>query len=151
MVVTHISTIPNEVLFTCCRLLPCLLTKGLSWVMAKVPSSLTFSNSMTNYSTCMCKVASVVSDSASPPGPPGSSVHGILQSRILEWVTMPSSFQTQGLNSHVLCLLHLLHWQAGSLPLVPPRKPNYYMGPVITEIRSVSLVLPHQTPIFLKS
>ena len=24
-------------------------------------------------------------------GPPGSSVHGILQARILEWVTMPSS------------------------------------------------------------
>ena len=43
MVVTHISTIPNEVLFTCCRLLP-LLTKGLSWVMAKVPSSLAFSD-----------------------------------------------------------------------------------------------------------
>ena len=44
MVVTHISTIPNEVLFTCCRRLPCLLTKGLSWVMAKVPSSLAFSD-----------------------------------------------------------------------------------------------------------
>ena len=29
-------------------------------------------------------------------------------------------FLTQGLN---LCLLHLLHWQAGSLPLVPPGKP----------------------------
>ena len=41
--------------------------------------------------------------------PPGSSVHGILQARILEWVTMPSSrgiFPTQGSN---LCLLHLLH------------------------------------------
>ena len=24
-------------------------------------------------------------------GPPGSSVHGILQARILEWVAMPSS------------------------------------------------------------
>ena len=29
-------------------------------------------------------------------------------------------FLTQGLN---LCLLCLLHWQAGSLPLVPPGKP----------------------------
>ena len=39
--------------------------------------------------------------------PPGSSVHGILQARILEWVAVPSSrgiFLTQGLN---LCLLHL--------------------------------------------
>ena len=34
--------------------------------------------------------------------PPGSSVHGISQPRILEWVAMPSSrgiFPTQGLNS----------------------------------------------------
>ena len=29
-------------------------------------------------------------------------------------------FLTQGLNSH---LLHLIHWQAGSLPLAPPGKP----------------------------
>ena len=53
---------------------------------------------------------------------PGSSVHGILQARILEWVVMPSSwgiFPTQGLN---LCLLRLLHWPAGSLPLTPPVK-----------------------------
>ena len=29
-------------------------------------------------------------------------------------------FPTQGLNA---CLLHLLHWQVDSLPLVPPKKP----------------------------
>ena len=37
--------------------------------------------------------------------PPGSSVHGILQARRLEWVAMPSSrgiFQTQGLNLGLL-------------------------------------------------
>ena len=41
--------------------------------------------------------------------PPGSSVHGILQARILEWVAMPSSgvFQTQGLNPHLLLSLTL--------------------------------------------
>ena len=39
-------------------------------------------------------------------GPPGSSVHEILQARILGWVA------TQGSNLH---LLNLLHWQAGSL------------------------------------
>ena len=33
-------------------------------------------------------------------------------------------FLTQGLNPHLLCLLH---WQASSLPLVPPGKP-YYRG-----------------------
>ena len=42
--------------------------------------------------------------------PPSSSVHGILQARILEWVAISFSREsTQGLNP---CLLHLLHWQA---------------------------------------
>ena len=46
----------------------------------------------------------------------------IFQVRMLEWVSTPSSrdamaFPTQGLNP---CLLGLLHWQAGSLPLMPP-------------------------------
>ena len=54
--------------------------------------------------------------------PPGSSVYGILQARVLEWVAI-SSFRgilpTQGPNPHLLCLLH---WQAGSLPLVLPGK-----------------------------
>ena len=46
---------------------------------------------------------------------PGSTVHGILQARVVEWVAMPSSrgiFLTRGLN---LCLLCLLHWQVGFL------------------------------------
>ena len=42
---------------------------------------------------------------------------GLFQARILEWVAMPL---TQGSN---LCLLHILHWQGGSLPLVPPGQP----------------------------
>ena len=41
----------------------------------------------------------------------GSSVHGIVQARILQWVRI------KRLNLH---LLRLLHWQAGSLPLAPP-------------------------------
>ena len=47
---------------------------------------------------------------------PDSSVHGILQARILKWVTISSSretFQTQGSRLHLLCLLH---WQEDSLP-----------------------------------
>ena len=39
--------------------------------------------------------------------PLGSTVHGILQVRILEWVAMSQEiFPTQGSNP---CLLHLLH------------------------------------------
>ena len=59
---------------------------------------------------------------------PGSSVHEILQARMLEWVAMPSStgiFLNQRLNPH---LLWILHWQAGSLPLAPPGKPVWSTG-----------------------
>ena len=40
---------------------------------------------------------------------PGSSVQGICQTRILEWVAiflLQGIFLTQGLNSHLLCFLH---------------------------------------------
>ena len=56
---------------------------------------------------------------------PGSSLHGILQARILEWVAMLSSkgvLPTQESNPFLSCLLY---WQAGSLPLAPPGKPIY--------------------------
>ena len=46
--------------------------------------------------------------------PPGSSAHGILQARILEWVVMPSS-RGSSWPIHLLWLL-----QAGSLPEKPP-------------------------------
>ena len=42
--------------------------------------------------TCICAVSSVISDSFDPMdwSPPSSSVHGILQARVLEWVAMAS-------------------------------------------------------------
>ena len=51
---------------------------------------------------------------------PGSSVHGISQQEILEWVATPSYgiFPPQGLNPH------FLHWQADSLPAKPWGKPQ---------------------------
>ena len=56
--------------------------------------------------------------------PPGSSVHGILQARILEWVALPSSRESSRPRDWTcISLWHLLHWQAGSLPLAPPGKP----------------------------
>ena len=51
--------------------------------------------------------------------PPGSSVHGILQTRILEWVATSfcgGSSQPKD-QTWVSCFLY---WQAGSLPLAPP-------------------------------
>ena len=52
---------------------------------------------------------------------PGSSVHGISQTRILEWVAISSSRGSSQPRDQtwVFCLLH---WQAGSLSLVPPGK-----------------------------
>ena len=52
---------------------------------------------------------------------PGSSVHGILQARTLEWAAIPSSrgFSQPRDQTLITCLLH---WQVGSLPLVPPGK-----------------------------
>ena len=48
--------------------------------------------------------------------PPGSSVHGILQARILDWVVKPSSGGSSQPRdpTHISCLLH---WQVDSLPL----------------------------------
>ena len=54
--------------------------------------------------------------------PPDSSVHGIFHARILEWAAtflLQGIFLTQGSNPH---LLHLLHWQADSLPRASPGK-----------------------------
>ena len=60
---------------------------------------------------------------------PGSSVHGILKARILEWVAMPSSrriFQTQGSNPHIFYVSCSHRWV--QLPLAPPGKPvSYFM------------------------
>ena len=60
---------------------------------------------------CACSVPSIMSNSLQPMdcSPPGSSVHGILQARILEWVAVPSSrgsSQPRNTNPCLLCLLH---------------------------------------------
>ena len=56
---------------------------------------------------------------------PGSSVHGILQARILEWVAMPSSRGSSQPRDGTQVSYIYLHWQVGSLPLAPPGKPRY--------------------------
>ena len=73
---------------------------------------------------------------------PGSYVHGFFQARILEWVAIFSSrgiFLIQGLNPHLLCLLH---WQAHSSTLSHLGSPKWirvtktatsFAGPECTE------------------
>ena len=60
--------------------------------------------------------------------PPGSSVHGDSPGKntgVGCHLLLQGTFQTQGLNLHLLCLLHC---QAGSLPLSPPGKPQRIWG-----------------------
>ena len=51
--------------------------------------------------------------------PPGPYVHGILQARKL----LPTSRGSSWPRDRTCNLLSLLHWQVGSLPLMPPGKP----------------------------
>ena len=70
--------------------------------------------------------------------PRGSSIHGILQARILEWVAT-SIFLTQ---ASYLRLLGLLHWQASSLPLTHLGSLNNEKHVYLSAI-SPSIVLSH--------
>ena len=57
--------------------------------------------------------------------PPGSSVRGILQARILEWIAMLSSRGSSRPKDGIRASLCLLHWKQGSLLLLPPGKPIF--------------------------
>jgi len=54
---------------------------------------------------------------------PGSSVHGVLLARVLEWVVMPSSRGSSWPRDWTHVSLCLLHWHMGSLPWAPAGKP----------------------------
>ena len=49
--------------------------------------------------------------------PPGSSLHGISQVRILEWFTVSSTKGSSWLGDQTRVSCHLLYWQVDSLPL----------------------------------
>ena len=72
--------------------------------------------------------------------PPGSSVHGILQVSILEWVAIPSPgiFLTQGSNLHLLWLLgsRAQAQQLSCMGLVAPR----HVGPFVWPMDSLAVV-----------
>ena len=70
---------------------------------------------------CAVLGCSVVSESLQPHGlQPGSSVHGILQARTLEWVAMPSSRGSSQPRDRTQVSLGSL--QVDSLPSEPPGK-----------------------------
>ena len=71
----------------------------------------------------LCCVLSCVSLRSMDCSPPGPSVHGILQGRILGChFLLQGIFLTQGSNPR---FLHLPLWQADSLPLAPPGSPEF--------------------------
>ena len=59
--------------------------------------------------------------------PPGFSVHGILQAKYWSGLPCPPPGDLPNPRTEPVSL-HLLHWLAGSLPLVPPGKPMYVLA-----------------------
>ena len=58
--------------------------------------------------------------------PPGSSVHGTLQARMLEWVASSYSKGSSPPRDRNHISYTAWHWQADSLPLVSPGKPFFF-------------------------
>ena len=122
----------------CCR-----STQVIQSQLSKVPSA----SGVCSWAVC-CTVLRHFNFISTLCGPkdcslPVSSVHGILQARILSWIAMPSS---RG-SSHPrdpTCISCLLHWWAGSLPLMPPGKPIH--GLLLLLLSRFSRVQLYATP-----
>ena len=73
---------------------------------------------------------------------PGSSVHGILQARVLEWVAVPfskGSSQTKGLNPALLhCMQSLYHLSHQGSPFVCTQVINLPIFPGVSDSKKSS-------------
>ena len=106
---------------------PCLFLRGMLYI---VPYSDILHMTCHIQNVCMpvCMVSHFSCVRLCDPmncGPPGSSVHGILLVRILEWIAVPSSKEISRLRDRTSISFVYLHWQVGSLPLAAPGKPPY--------------------------
>ena len=95
------------------------------------------------YICCGCLVAKLYLTLCDPMdySPPGSSVHGIPQARVLEWLAISSSrgpFRPRGQT----CVSSVyLHSQEASLLLAPPGKPTvYYISNLNENLRWFNLI-----------
>ena len=80
-------------------------------------------------SVCVCSQSHLALCDPMDCSPPGSSPMGLPKQEYwsgLHFFLLQGIFPSQGSNMH---LLYLLHWQANSLPIVPPGKPNYFFCP----------------------
>ena len=71
---------------------------------------------------------------------PGSSVHGILQARILEWVAISSSQEIFPTQESKLHLLQVSCIAGGFFTAEPPGKPNIHTLLYIKQITKESLL-----------
>ena len=84
--------------------------------------------------------------------PADSSVHGVLQTRILESVAMSSSRGSSQPRDRTNVSLSLLHWQARSLPLEPPGIPPFNEFCSVQSLSHVQVfvtpwTIAHQSPL----
>ena len=105
-------------------------SRGSSWLRSRTGVSCIAGGFFTSWATweallllLLLSCLSLVQFFVTPCNPSGSSVHGILQARILEWVAMPSSKGSSPPRDQPSSLFCVRHWQAGSLPLASPGKP----------------------------
>ena len=102
--------------------------KHIWWSLKKTwGSPIVLNNDLKCYSACMLIFASIVSDFSNTMdcSPLGSSVLGILQARILEWIAMSSSrgssqHRDQTCISYVFCTGRwgLYHWATWKGPII---------------------------------
>ena len=79
---------------------------------------------------------------------PGCSVRGVLQARTLEWVAISFSRGSLGpREGNFLCLLCLLPWQAGSLPLMRLVR----LLSFVFLLRTLLSAVPYILPVYLSS
>ena len=91
-----------------------------------------------SWGTVPCRLVTSTLDDPVDCSLPGSSVHGILQARILQWVAVPSSrgsSRSRDQTHHLLCLLL---WREGSLSLVSPGKPKRDMKVMLVNSRQTN-------------
>ena len=84
----------------------------------RLPALICVCSFMHSTNHCMCAPACLTLCNPVDCSPPGSSVHGILPGEdtgVRCHFQLQGIFLAQGLN---LCLLHLLHWQVNSVPLL---------------------------------
>ena len=116
------------------------------------PNKITVTSSGIKTWACICVCAHLCPTLCDPMdcNPPGSSVHGILQGRILGWVAIPFSrviFPTQGSNMSLLhCrqILYRLSHQGSPSNIMAPSQFSWF--PREAEHRGHSIMCPGKCP-----